>query len=249
MAQGDELELNARGTVVFDVDGTLTRTHELDEAWYRVAIREVLGVEEFSTDWSSYRHSTDRSIVREIGERHRGREASPEEGEQVLDAYAALLADAGQQGHVQPVDGARSIVGSLVAAKWGVAIATGGWSRTARLKLDHAGIECAGVAFASADDADPRERIIQIALGRAGHPKGTPVVYVGDGRWDLLAAQRLQCGFVGLAEGDRAGALRAAGATLVTDGYRDVTAFLRLVERAGLECSREVHGQEPARSC
>lgn len=233
---------------MFDVDGTLTQTHELDEAWYRVAIRDTLGVEGFSTDWSSYRHSTDRSIVREIGERHRGREASQEEGDHVLDAYAAMVEAAGRLGHILPVDGARTIFESLVHAGWVVAIATGGWARTARLKLEHAGIDCGGIPFASADDADPRERIIQIALGRAGHVAGTPVVYVGDGRWDVVAARRLRCGFVGLAKGSRSKELHAAGAALVTDGYRDVTAFLRLVECAGLECSREVQWQETARS-
>ncbi|MDA0802918.1 MAG: HAD family hydrolase [Planctomycetota bacterium] len=255
MAQGHELELTAgawespaRGTAVFDVDGTLTQTHELDEAWYRIAIAEVLGVNDFSTDWASYRHSSDRAIVREIGERHRGREATPEEGERVLDRYASLLEGAAARGLIQPVAGAQGVLGALQAQGWTVAIATGGWGRTARLKLRAAGIECEGVAFASADDADPREDIIELALRRAVHARRALVVYVGDGCWDKVAADRLGCGFLGIGTGERAAELVAAGAKTVLDGYRDHVALGRLLVGAGRSLAGWASCGTPART-
>lgn len=248
MAQGDELELSADGRriAVFDVDGTLTETHEADEAWYRLAIREVLGVEGFSTDWAGYRHSTDRAIVREIGERHRGLAATHAEGDAVLAAYARHLERAAAEGSVAAVEGAREVLPSLRTAGWDVAIATGGWGSTARRKLDAARIGWDGVAFASCDDADAREEIIRLAVARAvggARAASCRVVYVGDGRWDLRAARRLGIGFVGVGRRERAAELRAAGAEAVTCGYRDVAAFVRLLDCAAHAGQAEHAGQ------
>ncbi|MCP4939149.1 MAG: HAD family hydrolase, partial [Phycisphaeraceae bacterium] len=97
-----------------------------------------------------------------------------------------------------------------------------------------AGIPHVDVPAAHADDAHPREKIIEIAMTRARESSGETFdrgVYVGDGRWDVLATDRMGLGFVGLAEGDRADLLRSVGATTVLPDYRDFSAFLEAVER------------------
>ena len=45
--------------VIFDVDGTLTRTNGLDEACFVRAIETEFGIMGISTDWSRYNRSTD----------------------------------------------------------------------------------------------------------------------------------------------------------------------------------------------
>ncbi|MDA1008455.1 MAG: HAD family hydrolase [Planctomycetota bacterium] len=244
MAEGNELELNPQDgsqnhrVVVFDVDGTLTRTHELDEVWYRIAVREVLGVAEFSTDWSSYRHSTDLAIVREIIERHLGRLGTASEVDAVRDAYARRVVEGASHREIHPVPGADCLFAGLRARGWKIAIATGGWELTAKLKLDAAGIAVSGIPFASAEDADPREEIIGCALGRAGLnsiTSPTEVVYVGDGRWDLTAANRGGYRFVGVGSGERARALRDAGARHVVSHFEDLDAFIEILQRASCQ--------------
>lgn len=256
MAERNELELSALlgdagcapRLAIFDVDGTLTQTHELDEAWYRLAIGRVLAVTEFSTDWASYTHSSDRSIVREIGLRYRGREASAEEGEGVLAVYAEAVRGAAERGAIAAVPGAERLLQDLLGAGWSVAIATGGWALTAKLKLAAAGVVSDGVPFASSDDADPREVIIRLAAARAGATRSTRVVYVGDGRWDVISAARCGIGFVGVGAGARAEELRSAGARCVVDGYRDRAEFLRVLDRAA-RCGHDATGAEEARRC
>jgi len=49
--------------VVFDVDGTLVRTVELDAALYARAFAETVGRPLPSVDWTSYRRVTDRGIA------------------------------------------------------------------------------------------------------------------------------------------------------------------------------------------
>ena len=54
------------GLVVFDVDGTLIETLDIDEASWQEAGREVLGLEKISTDWGMYEQSTDEAVVSQL---------------------------------------------------------------------------------------------------------------------------------------------------------------------------------------
>ena len=49
--------------VMFDIDGTLTQTCAVDAACYVEAVMEVTGLRAISTDWASYRHTTDSGIL------------------------------------------------------------------------------------------------------------------------------------------------------------------------------------------
>ncbi len=59
--------------VVFDLDGTLTRTSRVDSECYERALLEVAGVRDPRTDWSTYEHATDTGIVDEIFRERFGR--------------------------------------------------------------------------------------------------------------------------------------------------------------------------------
>ena len=51
--------------VMFDIDGTLVRSYDLDSICYIDAVREVTGIC-VDPDWSKYRHVTDAGILEEI---------------------------------------------------------------------------------------------------------------------------------------------------------------------------------------
>lgn len=223
---------------IFDVDGTLTQTSEVDDECFRRAVREEWGVESMSTDWSEYPHSTDFAIAAEIHRRRFGREATSDVLDAVRARFAALVreeADRRPQ-RFQPVAGARELLPRLVSAGWRAAIATGGWTPSARCKLDRAGIPPESLPAAFACDARPREAIIRIAAHRAcleyRVERFERVVYVGDGIWDARACRSMGIPFVGIAEGERALRLRREGATIVLGDYRDAVAVLEALERA-----------------
>ena len=49
--------------VVFDIDGTLTQTNEVDSRCFEEALRIVLGIEEFDTCWENYQFVTDSGVA------------------------------------------------------------------------------------------------------------------------------------------------------------------------------------------
>ncbi|MEE2973319.1 MAG: HAD family hydrolase [Planctomycetota bacterium] len=224
------------GLVVFDVDGTLSRTSGVDDRCWCEAAREVLGVESMTTDWSCYSHSTDEAIATDlIVARFGGRPDDPEvqaRVREIRDDFTARIRSeiARSPDCAHPVPGACEVFAGLDAAGWAVAIATGGWRATAELKLETAGIPFEGVPAAHADDAHPREEIISRAIERS-RVVG-PTVYVGDGVWDVRAATRRGIGFVGIGRGESADRLTKAGARVTLSDYTDFEDFLHAVGNA-----------------
>jgi len=224
------------GIVVFDLDGTLARTSEVDDACWLEAASDVLGLDSMETDWSRYPHSTDEAIALELIRTRTDLAPTDENVHRVRDAFAARI-EAARRRRPEwflPVPGAPAIFEAMRSSGWAVAIATGGWRRTAGLKLEAAGVPHDDVPAAHADDAHTRETIIETAMMRASASSGEVFdrgVYVGDGRWDVLATDRMGLGFVGIGEGDRAELLRSVGAETVLPDYLDFSAFLDAVER------------------
>ena len=231
--------MQTRGIVIFDVDGTLSRTSEVDDDCWIEAARSILGVESMSTDWSDYSHSTDEAIASDLIRDHDGHSADEVMIHRVRDDFAARIAAAlaRDSNLFQPVPGAERIFERLAAAGWSSAIATGGWRRTAEMKLRAAGVPYEGVPAAHADDAHPREEIVRIAATRALRAAGADferAVYVGDGVWDVRAAARLGIGFVGIGESEAAVRLRETGASIVFPDYLAGDQFLKAIEDRAL---------------
>ena len=219
------------GLAIFDVDGTLCRSSDVDDRCWIESAREVLSLPKIDTDWSCYEHSTDEAIASQLV--REGTKLRP------VDDYVRKIRDAfvrrvraevdRDPGVSRPLDGAVDIFDRLRSHQWSVAIATGGWRLTANLKLKTAGVPYLDVPAAHADDAHPRESIVKTALERAqSHGRTTfdRIVYIGDGVWDVRAARKLGIGFLGIASGERAAMLRAEGAIRILSGFDPFSAVL-----------------------
>lgn len=210
--------------VVFDVDGTLTRTDDIDEVCYVAAVEEVLSISGIDTDWTHYPHVTDSAILRQVVQLFLGRDVLLEEMNRVCQCFRQRLEDAfrRQPGSCLPVQGGPGMLRRL-AGQMAVALATGGWEATARLKLERAGYDIADIPLASSSDADTREEIMRIAEIRAREKHGVPefekITYVGDGVWDARAAANLGWRFLGVGTGEQAARLKREGAFTVIDHY------------------------------
>jgi RimJ/RimL family protein N-acetyltransferase/phosphoglycolate phosphatase-like HAD superfamily hydrolase len=186
-------------TLIFDLDGTLVDSSGFEDECYVAALREALGDLRIDPDWSRYRHVTDAGILGQIVEEN----GVPEPGKIVREARAAFgrrVADyLATGGSCNAIPGAASTMTHLAGAGFRFGIATGGWSHTARMKLERAGIEVEGLVLSSCDDAPDRIGIMSDCLGRLG---GTPgnVVYFGDGPWDVAASAKLGWRFIGVGE-------------------------------------------------
>jgi phosphoglycolate phosphatase-like HAD superfamily hydrolase len=225
--------------VVFDVDGTLTDTASVDSECFAAAIVEAFGIRGFDTGWASYTEFTDSAIIREVFEAHRGRAPAEEEVGRLVERFVAILerAHAAEPERFAPIRGAPALVSGLLADPgWRVAVATGGWEPSARLKLRYAGIEIGGAPLASAEVSESRMEIVRWAIDRADDgPDGSGfrrIVLVGDTRWDLTIAWELGLPFVGVARGSAARELALGGAGEVVESFRDYEAVLRILSSA-----------------
>jgi phosphoglycolate phosphatase-like HAD superfamily hydrolase len=221
---------------VFDVDGTLTDTADVDSACFAEAITEAFGIREFERDWTAYSDFTDSIILDELFGEHFGRSPRAEEIERLIDTFVAILGRAhGRRPEAfEPIAGAPELVARLRArSDWDIAVATGGWGRSARLKLGYAGIDLAGGALGSANDARSRAEIVAGAIRRGEERARTSfdrAVLVGDTVWDVRTATRLGRPFLGVGGPARAEALREAGALAVVADFVDLESVLDHLE-------------------
>ena len=188
-------------------------------------------------DWSGAAHVTDAGILHWLWSAHRVGEPTLADvararSEFVHRLNAALKRDPSR---FSSVPGAEPAVRSLVDRGWRVAVATGGWGPSARLKLAAAHFEIDDAVLACADDATSRADIVQLAQRRAEIVHGCRfdrIVSIGDGPWDVATAAALQLPFIGIGVGPRADQLRAAGAATVLADFADVDAVERALDNA-----------------
>ncbi|MCH2160468.1 MAG: haloacid dehalogenase-like hydrolase [Phycisphaerales bacterium] len=223
-----------QGLVIFDVDGTLAQTSQVDDECWSQAALDVLGLSEIDTDWGAYDHSTDEAIAAQLIRERTDLPNDPATIRKVRDRHGALMHAAAKSDPTlfHATGGAVRVFDVLAEHGWASAIATGGWRGTATLKLERAGIDVSDIPAAFAEDAHPREELINIAHARAADglaQQFNRLVYVGDGPWDVRAAASLGIGFVGVATGARKRELEDAGARVVLPDFEDEAAFLSAI--------------------
>ena len=193
------------------------------------SLGEVCGFSDIDTDWSRYKHATDSGVFNEIYESRAGRAPSSSEISEFCQHFVGLLAQDSSGAAFAPVTGAPTLLSRLAdSAEHRVALATGAWLESARLKMSCAGLCYGDYPAASGDDALDRESIIRLAMRRAAERYGRigSAVYVGDGVWDARACRNVGIPFIGIAADSRAARLSAEGAICVFPDFSDTDLFL-----------------------
>ncbi len=206
---------------ILDLDGTLMPSHAVDNRCYWAAVHEVFGTAGGTVDLAGFRHVTDSGILREWADQELGRPPSPDEIEAVRGVFLARTEAAARDepDAFRPLPGVEAWLARHPRSR--LAIATGGWELTARFKLRAAGLDRFGLPLATSDQAATRTDIMRHALSLLD-AIDAPVVYIGDGPWDVAAARELGWSFIGIAAGTRARDLAAAGAERVHADFREL---------------------------
>jgi phosphoglycolate phosphatase-like HAD superfamily hydrolase len=187
------------------------------------------GFDNVNTEWSRYKYATDSGIFHEIHEVRVGRPPSPIEISRFRRHFVGLLARASFDAPFAAVEGASQLLFRLAkSAEHRVALATGAWCDSARLKLAGAGLCYDDYPAASSDDAFDRESIIRLSMQRASERYGRcgSTVYVGDGVWDARACRNVGVPFIGVGTDGRASQLSEEGAICVFPDFSDTDLFL-----------------------
>ncbi|HVS14853.1 MAG TPA: HAD family hydrolase [Thermoanaerobaculia bacterium] len=206
---------------IFDVDGTLTDSVALDDRVYRVTLAEVFGFELEREFFGDFPNVTDSGVLESLFLERFGRKPSFDEIDGFVRRFVhSLSQELASAARCAQIGGAGRFLESLRRSqRWAVALATGSFSASARLKLAAAGIGWERW-IASADDAVSREDIFALAIERSGGTRARTVL-VGDAEWDARTARRLGIAFVGVAPMRRGAKLRALGAADVLADFRD----------------------------
>lgn len=221
--------------VIFDIDGTLTRTAGVDAQLFAQAFAEAFGAPIHSADWRDYVDVTDAGIVREAIPKAVRRDVTDADIAAMQGRFLPLLesrlAELGGRTPIA-VPGATDLFDALRTLGHRVALATGCWRRSAERKLAYAGVAYDAVPFASCDDHVSRIGIMRAAIAKAGAHTGERVVYVGDGVWDVRATRELGLPLVGVdCEGDGTLAALGLGLPILRD-YRNLDKVLHALETA-----------------
>ena len=234
--------------VIFDIDGTLTHSMQADADCFIRALADVCGFRDVDTDWSRYKQATDSGVFHEIYEARTGQSPSLLQTSQFREHFVGLLARTSSEAPFSAVTGAARLLSRLaVSQEHRVALATGAWRESARLKMASAGLCYDDYPAASSDDALDRESIIHLSMKRASERYGKfgSTVYVGDGVWDARACRSLGIPFIGIATQGRAARLAAEGAVRVFADFNDTDLFLRGLREIADEANQGAGAPRP----
>ena len=182
--------------IVFDVDGTLIESMSIDSELYFSSINSVLGPVNIREDLSDYDNVTDSGILAQLIDDN-GFSSKDEVAESIQAIFVESL-----RKHIQTVGPFPAIEGAIQmvdkvrhSANTRIAIATGGWRRSALLKLESTGFNIDGIPVATCDNSPSRIEIMRTALSRIGNDFES-VTYFGDAEWDRQSCQNLGWNFV-----------------------------------------------------
>jgi len=224
--------------VMFDVDGTLTQSNEVDAECFISAMRKAFNINHIDPDWSKYKFVTDSGIFSEIFELHFQRKPGLKDLDLIKRYFLQNLQAAifKSKSCCTEISGAVSAFNRLKKDKnYALSFATGCWLESAELKLKCAGFDFFEIPFASAADSMEREKIMRISLNRAkikyDVQNFNSVTYVGDGVWDVVASRNLGFNFIGIAVNADKQKLLDVGAKYVIPAFKDFNRFLEMIKR------------------
>lgn len=203
--------------LIFDNDGTICDTQQVEGRCYAMAIERVTGLSLSSIDWTTFPDPTSSAIVRHLlaaDAEWRDKE------EKIKQEFCRLLENARPHfpADFAPIEGAIQFIERLRSAGVAVAIATGGFDREAEFKLSCCGLKLGDFPHATASDTPRRRDIIGLACARAGFEVNS-AVYFGDAPWDARATSELGIPMIGI--GRRCEQLRQLGVRFAFRDYSD----------------------------
>lgn len=222
---------------IFDIDGTLTKTNQIDHICYINTVQHFIDKSFKSFDAESFTHFTDSSILIELYERFLDRQPSPSEEQAFKTHYFQALRDnlSHSPHYFQAIDGATEIMHAF-SEDWAVALATGCWTESAHIKLEGGRVNIGTHPLATASDAITRQDIMLTAVERSKQLHQVEhfehVVYIGDGLWDKTSCASISMPFVGMDADNHHYTTGKLGDFHLLSNYTDQDRVFQLLEEA-----------------
>lgn len=189
---------------IFDIDGTLTNTKNVDDKCFISAFNESFKIDISNENWENFKDVTDWGITEEIIKRELRRKPTSEEFDIMISNFVRNLNTefVNDSSQFKEVTGAKYFFDSIKSRKdIYTGVATGAWEKSARIKLNAAGINLGGVCFSNSNDHKSRKAIMQDVidqLKRKLNADPNRIIYFGDGAWDYHTCREMQIEFIGI---------------------------------------------------
>jgi len=222
---------------IFDIDGTLLFSNKIDSQIFSETFESRYGQKFPSIDWNYFPHVTDHTIFTTGYAEVHEKTPSAKEITDFQDEFAERITHAREKSpeEFMPVPGVQELFTKLqMAPDYHIAIATGGWSKPAKVKLEHVGLLHDDLVISAADDQPTREDIVNQAKAfcQDRNYRWKQEVYIGDASWDVRTCRNLAMPFIGLRrEGDH-DILLSQGANHVFSDYKEQNAFFEALHSA-----------------
>ena len=210
--------------LIFDIDGTLTHSIVLHQKALKEAMHQS-GLKTVNTDWASYKHHTDSWVFQESFFQNHKQHATEKDLQYFEQCFDDCYAQLSKTVTLELIGGTADCLQELEKQGIPFCFATGSLRSAAIHKLSCIPGIINAPLLATASEADTREKIISNAIHLASQYYGIPeferMISIGDGIWDLKAAQALSLDFIGIAEAETKTRLLDAGAEHVITNFYD----------------------------
>lgn len=225
-------------TIIFDIDGTLTNTKEVDDKCYLRAFQKVFDVDIRNQNWSAFRNVSDWGITEEIFLNEWNRVPTDKEYKALQEEFIHQLKIEKDRDPSQflEVNGAKILIKFLKELDHPLGIATGGWEESAKLKLDAAGIEIEDLGFSNSSRFKTRQDILKDVIFQLSDDRDfepTDIIYFGDGMWDMLTCRKMGIHFIGI-DYDGNQKLKDAGVIPVFKDFSDGDTIIDIINNGGI---------------
>jgi phosphoglycolate phosphatase-like HAD superfamily hydrolase len=232
--------------LLFDIDGTLITTGGAGYRAIKRAVEVTMGVPR-ALEGIAVAGRTDSIILRDAVRAIDGRELTDDLRDRIRDTYMGILATEIElvRGGPGVLPGVRALLDRLAGdAGFHVALLTGNYSQTARIKLSYFDLWKDFAWGAFGEDAVERNDLLPVAVARYRARTGrdiapADIVIIGDTPNDVEVARvggaRSVCVTTGQYDRD---ALLSAGADVVFHDLSDVDEVLRVLAGPGTDASR-----------
>lgn len=225
--------------VIFDIDGTITKTNPVDEACFRTTAKEIFDRKIDRIDFNEFNHVTDSAIVFELYQKYLDRNPSYDEYYEFRARFKKNLKKTlkDQSNSFEPVDGIQTLLHEIKARpKWAFIIATGSWRFSAKFKLESSGFYYKQLNVVTADEGLTRDRIVQKAIEMSKKENKVDsfkrMVYVGDATWDIKSCYNLNIPFIGIEAEENDKRKEELGNYLTMHQYPALKDFLKIAKQA-----------------
>ncbi len=190
--------------IIFDIDGTLSDTTQVDDTCYISAFESTFGASIKDVNWSDIKHVTDRGIVEEMVLKIFNREVNSEEIDRMRKKFFQQISDEFKRDKSQFTEIPGAVIffnNAEIDPNYEVGIATGGWEETADFKLKTIGINPHTVCYSNSSHFKTRENITLDVINQLemkSHQPAEEIIYFGDGKWDYITCQNLGIRFIGI---------------------------------------------------